>query len=133
VIDDEVQRLLDGVPAERRMQARAAVTGSAADLATRVRRVEATGENGWSGALSAAYMIDFAGRHCDPEQVARVTRELDRERDIEAVLDAAAERPAEDLAAIAAEVGYADQAHLTRECRQLAGLTPAALARQRVL
>ncbi len=36
-----------------------------------------------------------------------------------------------DLAAIAAEAGYADQAHLTRECRQLAGMTPAALARQR--
>ena len=38
-----------------------------------------------------------------------------------------------DLAAVAAEAGYADQAHLTRECRQMAGLTPAALARQRVL
>jgi AraC-like DNA-binding protein len=37
-----------------------------------------------------------------------------------------------DLAALAAHVGYADQAHLTRECRALAGLTPAALARQRV-
>jgi AraC-like DNA-binding protein len=37
-----------------------------------------------------------------------------------------------DLAAIAAEAGYADQAHLTRECGQLAGLTPAALARQRM-
>ena len=36
-----------------------------------------------------------------------------------------------DLAAIAAEAGYADQAHLTRECVSLAGLTPAALARQR--
>jgi len=36
-----------------------------------------------------------------------------------------------DLAAIAAETGYADQAHLTRECGRLAGLTPAALARQR--
>jgi hypothetical protein len=104
VIDDEVQRLLDGVPAERRMQARAAVTGSAADLAARVRRVEATGDGGWAAALSAAYMIDFAGRHCDPEQVALVTRELDRERDIEAVLDAAAERPPEELAAIAAEL-----------------------------
>jgi AraC-like DNA-binding protein len=37
----------------------------------------------------------------------------------------------DDLAVIAAQVGYADQAHLTRECRALAGLTPAALARQR--
>jgi AraC-like DNA-binding protein len=41
-------------------------------------------------------------------------------------------RDARDLAALAAHVGYADQAHLTRECRALAGLTPAALARQRV-
>ena len=37
-----------------------------------------------------------------------------------------------DLAALAAEAGYADQAHLTRECGKLSGLTPAALARQRV-
>lgn len=36
-----------------------------------------------------------------------------------------------DLAVLAAEAGYADQAHLTRECGRLSGLTPAALARQR--
>jgi AraC-like DNA-binding protein len=36
-----------------------------------------------------------------------------------------------DLATIAAEAGYADQAHLTRESNELAGLTPAALARSR--
>jgi AraC-like DNA-binding protein len=36
-----------------------------------------------------------------------------------------------DLAVLAVQAGYADQAHLTRECRDLAGLTPAALARQR--
>ncbi|MEA2703190.1 MAG: hypothetical protein QOD63_1135 [Actinomycetota bacterium] len=35
--------------------------------------------------------------------------------------------PASDLAGIAATAGYADQAHLTRECRDLAGMTPAAL------
>jgi len=40
-------------------------------------------------------------------------------------------RDAHDLAALAALAGYADQAHLTRECRALAGLTPAALARLR--
>jgi AraC-like DNA-binding protein len=37
----------------------------------------------------------------------------------------AAGRP--DLAWLAAEAGYADQAHLTRECTRLAGLPPAAL------
>ena len=36
-----------------------------------------------------------------------------------------------DLAAIAADVGYADQAHLTRECARLAGLTPTALMKVR--
>ncbi len=35
--------------------------------------------------------------------------------------------PGGDLATIAAELGYADQAHLTRECTRLAGQTPAAL------
>jgi AraC-like DNA-binding protein len=36
-----------------------------------------------------------------------------------------------DLATIAAAAGYADQAHLTRECVRLAGLTPAALVKVR--
>jgi AraC-like DNA-binding protein len=44
-------------------------------------------------------------------------------------LDAGGARP--DLAGIAADTGYADQAHLTRECTRLAGLPPAALARAR--
>jgi AraC-like DNA-binding protein len=35
----------------------------------------------------------------------------------------------DDLAALAFAAGYADQAHLTRECRRLAGLPPAALLR----
>jgi AraC-like DNA-binding protein len=33
-----------------------------------------------------------------------------------------------DLAALAAQAGYADQPHLTRECSALSGFTPAALA-----
>ena len=36
-----------------------------------------------------------------------------------------------DLARLAADTGYADQAHLTRECVRLAGLPPAALAVER--
>ena len=38
-----------------------------------------------------------------------------------------------DLTRIAYDTGYADQAHLTRECGRLAGLPPAALARVRGL
>jgi AraC-like DNA-binding protein len=45
------------------------------------------------------------------------------------LLDAAVTPP--DLAALAAQAGYADQAHLTRECAALSGFTPAALARVR--
>jgi AraC-like DNA-binding protein len=36
-----------------------------------------------------------------------------------------------DLAALAADAGYADQAHLIRECAQLSGHTPATLAKLR--
>ena len=39
--------------------------------------------------------------------------------------------PGEELAALAAGAGYADQAHLTRESRRLTGLAPAALLRER--
>jgi AraC-like DNA-binding protein len=39
--------------------------------------------------------------------------------------------PPLDLAALANRVGYADQAHLTRECSALSGLTPARLAHVR--
>jgi methylphosphotriester-DNA--protein-cysteine methyltransferase len=53
-------------------------------------------------------------------------------------IDALPQRPQDprhldglDLAGLAVQAGYADQAHLTRECGRLAGLTPAALARQR--
>ena len=50
-------------------------------------------------------------------------------------IDALAQNPQSpdglDLAGLAVQAGYADQAHLTRECGRLAGLTPAALARQR--
>ena len=38
-----------------------------------------------------------------------------------------AERDGEDLARLAAEAGYADQAHLTRDCRDLCGLPAGAL------
>ena len=52
-----------------------------------------------------------------PKAVGRILR---FERAVEAV------RAGRPLAAIAAQCGYADQAHLTREFRALAGVTPAA-------
>jgi AraC-like DNA-binding protein len=45
--------------------------------------------------------------------------------------EAGAAGTAADLAGLAAEAGYADQAHLTRESTRLAGLPPAALVRSR--
>ncbi|HEV2377280.1 MAG TPA: helix-turn-helix transcriptional regulator [Streptosporangiaceae bacterium] len=46
------------------------------------------------------------------------------------VLAALSARPTSDLATLAYQAGYADQAHLTRETTRLAGLPPAALARK---
>lgn len=68
-------------------------------------------------------------RFCDrlgytPKDYARQLRlsaaALDSQRD-----------PAPSWAAIAAKVGFADQAHMIREFRRLAGVTPAALHRER--
>jgi AraC-like DNA-binding protein len=57
-----------------------------------------------------------------PRTLARILR-------FQRFLDAARSSPSprRDLARLAAESGYADQAHLTRDSRQLAGLPPAAL------
>jgi AraC-like DNA-binding protein len=41
------------------------------------------------------------------------------------------EDPVDHLARLAAEAGYADQAHLTRDCARLSGLTPGRLALER--
>jgi AraC-like DNA-binding protein len=47
------------------------------------------------------------------------------------VAAAEAQGPPADLARLAAQAGYADQSHLTRECAELSGLPPAALLRAR--
>jgi AraC-like DNA-binding protein len=65
-----------------------------------------------------------------PKTLQRVFRFQRFVRRIDASAGAPDARPL-DLAAAAAEAGYADQAHLTRECAALSGLTPAALARAR--
>jgi AraC-like DNA-binding protein len=55
-----------------------------------------------------------------PRLLARILR-------FQRFLRAARAAPARDLARLAAESGYADQAHLTRESRELGGLPPGAL------
>lgn len=52
---------------------------------------------------------------------------LERVLRFQRFLTLAAREAAPDLARLALEAGYADQAHLTRECTRLAGLPPAAL------
>jgi AraC-like DNA-binding protein len=59
------------------------------------------------------------------QQVVRFRRFVSR-------LDAASSLEAIDLATVAFETGYADQAHLTRECARFAGIPPMALARLRL-
>jgi AraC-like DNA-binding protein len=61
----------------------------------------------------------------------RFVRLLDAAPALAPDLAAPATATAPDLATLAAEAGYADQAHLTRECSALSGFTPAALARVR--
>src|SRR5256885_10995005 len=52
-----------------------------------------------------------------PRTLARVAR-------FQRFLALAEADPAADLAWLAADAGYADQPHLTRECRRLSGRTP---------
>jgi AraC-like DNA-binding protein len=56
-----------------------------------------------------------------PKRFARIVR-------AQAALRRLSEVPAPDLAAIAAELGFADHAHMTREVRAVAGASPARLA-----
>ncbi|MGE0025758.1 MAG: helix-turn-helix domain-containing protein [Thermoleophilia bacterium] len=75
-------------------------------------------ELGWSHRRLIAAFRDEVG--LPPKRVARIAR-FERAR---AVLAA---DPSADLAGVAARCGYADQAHLSREVRELAATTPARL------
>jgi AraC-like DNA-binding protein len=57
-----------------------------------------------------------------PKRFARIVR-------AQAALRRLAEHPAPDLRALAAELGFADQAHLTREVRAVTGASPSSLAK----
>jgi hypothetical protein len=102
--EDEVRQLLKAVPDERRIQARAAVTGSVSDLLYRVREVSVMPAGGWQATLSTLYMIEFAALHRTTSEVATMASELLGDCRAPVVLDAAAGRAACELAAIAAQL-----------------------------
>ncbi|TPI16036.1 helix-turn-helix transcriptional regulator [Mesorhizobium sp. B4-1-3] len=84
----------------------------------RTRISALAGEIGWSRKHLAAKFTDAIG--IGPKTLSRIVRfnralSLSKQKD-------------DDWAGIAADCGYADQAHLVREFRQLAGETPTGLA-----
>jgi AraC-like DNA-binding protein len=109
-----------------------AADGSPDPLVSRAARVLATSDDHTSDLAGDLGVSDrqFRRRCQDaagygPKTLHRILRF----RRFVSTLDAAEARL--DLAQVAAEAGYADQAHLTRETVRLAGLTPTALARTR--
>ncbi|MEP7088790.1 MAG: AraC family transcriptional regulator [Nocardioidaceae bacterium] len=84
----------------------------------RTRVAELAHELGWSRRhLSGRFGAEFG---LSPKQLTRVVRFMHARRLL----------PGGGLAAVAAQAGYADQSHLTREWRELAGCTPSAWLRE---
>jgi AraC-like DNA-binding protein len=84
----------------------------------RTRIAALAGEIGWSRKHLAAKFSDAIG--IGPKTLSRIVR-FNRALSLSKQHD-------DDWAAIAADCGYADQAHLVREFRQLAGQTPTGFA-----
>ncbi|MDX8439789.1 helix-turn-helix domain-containing protein [Mesorhizobium australafricanum] len=84
----------------------------------RTRIAALAGEIGWSRKHLAAKFTDAIG--IGPKTLSRIVR-FNRALSL-------SKRQNDDWAGIAADCGYADQAHLVREFRQLAGETPTGLA-----
>lgn len=78
-------------------------------------------ELGWGRRHFARRFRDWSG--FTPERFRRIAR-------FERFSDALRMAPHESLAALAAQEGYADQAHLTREVADFSGMTPAELRRR---
>jgi len=131
------QRLEDRVAAAPTTEARIAVL--ARGVADRLPPPEAADRE----VRRAAAVLTYGGRAGDARRAAHLSERQLRRRFDQAVgygpatlarvqrfqrfLAQAQRTPAVPLARLAADAGYADQAHLARECRRLAGLAPTAL------
>ncbi|MDX8532368.1 AraC family transcriptional regulator [Mesorhizobium sp. VK25A] len=103
----------NGLPPEIAWAYRTVVTSGG-----RTRISTLAGEIGWSRKHLAAKFTDAIGM--GPKTLSRIVR-FNRALSLSKQQD-------DDWAGIAADCGYADQAHLVREFHQLAGETPTALA-----
>jgi hypothetical protein len=101
--EDEIRRLLAKVPVEHRIHARAALTGSADELSGRVGGDKAISD-GWQAGLGTLFMAEFAARYRSPAEVAEIAGGLCGEVSEGVVVDVAAERHPQELAAIATEL-----------------------------
>jgi hypothetical protein len=106
--EDELRLLLTGVPPVRRIQARAALTGSADALIGQVRAVRERPDGGWQAVLSAQYIAALAARYRAPAEVAMAAVSLRGLVDPWVMLDVAAvTRTPGELAVIVRELGRA--------------------------
>ena len=80
-----------------------------------------------AGGAEAPPVSDRAVRRRCTAAVGYGPKTLDRVLRFQRFLNLAAVTPVRPLAHLAADAGYADQSHLTRECGRLAGTTPARL------
>jgi AraC-like DNA-binding protein len=108
-------RLADAPPLRREV---GWALGRVASGARPARVGDVARELGWSHRRLIARFRDEVG--LPPKLVARIAR-------FERVRGFLAADPGADLAGVAARCGYADQAHLSREVGELAGMTPSRL------
>jgi AraC-like DNA-binding protein len=101
-------------------------------VAEMVRRLSSGPMSGVSSLASSLYLSERQLRRRCEAAVGLAPKALQRMLRFQRFLALAYERhhSSEHLAVLAAEAGYADQAHLTRESRRLAGHSPVALLRE---
>ncbi|WIV58658.1 AraC family transcriptional regulator [Amycolatopsis nalaikhensis] len=121
--DPEAQRgILETLVAQRRVTPDRRVLAAVHALGTATRTSDVADTVGVSERALRRHLVHAVG--AGPKQVHRIRR---FQRFLRLLEPLAARRTS--LARVAAELGYADQSHLGRDCRRLSGSSPAALVR----
>jgi methylphosphotriester-DNA--protein-cysteine methyltransferase len=98
-------------------------------LVRRATKLLASSQTTVAGLCSTLALSERQLRRRFDDAVGYGPKTLQRVLRFRKVLAHLAVTPQADLATVAVQLGYSDQAHLTRETRRLAGLPPTALAR----